>query len=161
MRKFGRNTNQRKALFRSLAVSLILHEKIETTQAKAKAVRPILEKLITKAKKADIHSRRQVAGSLGNPNAVAKMFDLVGPKFKTRPGGYLRITKLNPRFGDRAKMAKIEFVEEVSAPNKVKKTEEVVEAKKETKTTKVKKTTPAKAQVSKDGTKKERKTSKK
>jgi large subunit ribosomal protein L17 len=131
MRKFDRGTNQRKALFKSLANSLILHEKIVTTEPKAKEMRPIVEKLITKAKKGDIHSRRMINASLGNPNAVAKMFDLVGPAFKDRNGGYLRITKLSRRSGDSASMAKVEFVEEVSSAKKVK----AVEIKeKETKT---------------------------
>lgn len=160
-RKFDRGTNQRKALFKGLANSLILHEKIETTQAKAKAIRPILEKLITKAKVGDIHSRRQVAASLGNPNAVLKMFDLIGPKFKNRLGGYLRITKTRSRAGDAAKMAMIEFVEEISVP--IKKKEEAAKIQKveiETKPKTVKKTARAAKVKVKDGDKKESATTK-
>ncbi len=123
--KFSRTTNQRKALFRGLANSLILHETIVTTEPKAKALRPILEKLITKAKAGSIFDRRQVEGALGNPNAVKKMFDLVGPKFKDRPGGYLRITKLGTRAGDAANLAKLEFVEEISAIVKTKEVKEL------------------------------------
>jgi len=160
-RKFSRGTNQRKALFRGLANSLILYEKIVTTEPKAKAIRPIVEKLITKAKVGGIHERRQVEALLGNPNSTKKMFDLVGPKFKTRAGGYLRITKMGPRAGDAANLAKIEFVEEISIlPPKV---EAIVEgvAKKEVKASKeVKKKTSGTRKVEKkDG--KERKTDKK
>lgn len=156
-RKFDRGTNQRKALFKSLANSLILHEKIETTEAKAKAVRPIIEKLITKAKKGDLFARRSVAASLGNPNATAKMFDLIGPRFKDRSGGYLRITKVGNRAGDAAKMANIEFVVEIIEKKaKVEKTKPVeVEIKEEK--PKAAKTTK---KVSKDGNKKETKSKK-
>lgn len=162
MRKFDRGTNQRKALFRSLANSLILHEKIVTTEPKAKEIRPIVEKLITKAKKGDIHSRRMVNATLANPNAVAKMFDLVGPRFKERSGGYLRITRLAPRAGDSASMAKIEFVEDlVSAKSektlvKEEKIKEVEVAKPKTKAIK----RPAKKEKENEKESKSRKTSK-
>ena len=147
--KLGRNTNQRKALFRSLANSVILYEKIVTTEPKAKAVRPILEKLISKAKQGDIFSRRQVEASLANPNATRKMFDLLGPQFKDRSGGYLRITKLTSRAGDQAPMAKLEFVEEIKVPTqKIKaesaKTEKVETERKEKPKAKLEKKTKEK-----------------
>jgi len=92
-RKFGRNRNQKKALLNSLALNLIVREKIKTTEAKAKELRPFIEKLITKAKKNDVSTRRYV------------------PKYKDKKGGYTRILKLGARKSDGAKMAQIEFLE--------------------------------------------------
>lgn len=110
-RKFGRNTDQRKALFRNLAVSLILHERMTTTEAKAKTVRPIVEKLVTRAREDTPHNRRIVMAKLGgNQVATAKLFDVLGPRFEGQPGGYTRIYKLGNRSGDAAPMALIEFV---------------------------------------------------
>ncbi|MCL5411993.1 MAG: 50S ribosomal protein L17 [Patescibacteria group bacterium] len=123
-KKLNRDTNHRKALLRNLANSLILSEKIETTEAKAKAVRPVVEKLITKAKQDDLHNRRQIAAVLPTEVAIRKMMDLIGPKFKERPGGYTRITKLGPRVGDAAPMVRLEFVENVSAVAEPQKTKE-------------------------------------
>ena len=137
-KKLNRNTKQRKALFKGLANSVIIYEKVETTEAKAKAVKPFIEKLVTKSKENSVNSRRELNARLGMTNAVDKLLEVVGPTFKDRPGGYLRITKLNPRAGDSAKMAVIEFVEEVSAPKKVKtkqqKTEKTEQPKSKTKT---------------------------
>jgi large subunit ribosomal protein L17 len=156
-RKFGRATNQRKALFKGLANSLILHEKIVTTEPKAKAVRPILERLITKAKVGGIHERREVEQVLGNPNSVRKMFDLVGPAFRDRAGGYLRITKMGNRVGDSARLAKIEFVAEIKAIEPKKETAAAPKEEKKTTKKEAPKTRASKAKA--DG--KESKTSKK
>jgi len=113
-RKFSRDTNARKALFKNLANALILNERITTTQARAKTLRPFIEKLVTKAKDDNLTSRRLLIGKLGLQNSVNKMLDVIGPVFKERAGGYTRIIKLPPRSGDRAEVAIIEFVENVS-----------------------------------------------
>jgi large subunit ribosomal protein L17 len=102
---------------------MVIHEKIETTEAKAKAVRGTVERLVTKAKGGSLHARRQIAAFLPTEIAVRKMMDLIGPKFKERPGGYTRLTKLGPRLGDAAPMVRLEFVEDVSqvkSPEKAK-----------------------------------------
>lgn len=114
-RKLGRTKNQRTALFRNLANQLILHEKIVTTEAKAKAVKPIVEKLITKAKVNTLHNRRLLLKKLVSENTVRKMLEVIGPKFKDRRGGYTRIVRLGNRTNDAAPMAAILFVEEVSS----------------------------------------------
>lgn len=101
---------QRKALLRSLATSLILYEKIKTTQAKAKVLRPFVEKLITKGKRNDLFARRSLKKVLYKDNAVKKVLEVISPRYKERRGGYLRIIKLGSRTGDAAKMAIIEFV---------------------------------------------------
>jgi large subunit ribosomal protein L17 len=109
-RKFGRNTNQRKALFRNLAVSLILNERITTTEAKAKTIRPVVEKLVTMARNDSEHHRRLVMARLADERATAKLFDIIGPRFDGQPGGYTRIYKIGVRRGDAAPVALIEFV---------------------------------------------------
>lgn len=109
-RKFGRNTSQRKALFRNLAISLILHERITTTEAKAKSIRPVVEKLVTMARDDSQHHRRLIMSRLSDERATAKLFDVIGPRFDGQAGGYTRIYKLGPRRGDAAPMALIEFV---------------------------------------------------
>ncbi len=114
-KKLGRNKNQRTALFRTLANQLILHEKIVTTEAKAKAVKPIVEKLVTKAKVNTVHSRRLLLKKLVSENTVRKMLDIIGPKFKDRKGGYTKIVKLGNRVNDQAPMVALFFVEEVSS----------------------------------------------
>jgi large subunit ribosomal protein L17 len=108
---FGRKTNERRALLRSLICSLIRDEKIITTEAKAKALRPLVEELVTKAKKDNLASRRIVDSKLGrNPKISKKLFEEIMPQYKDRNGGYTRITKLPLRSGDAAKMVQIEFV---------------------------------------------------
>ena len=99
-RKFGRNTNQRKALLRNLAVSLILNERITTTDAKAKTIRPVVEKLVTMARDDSEHHRRLVMARLADERATAKLFDIIGPRFDGQPGGYTRIYKIGTRRGD-------------------------------------------------------------
>ena len=110
IRKFGRKHNERKALMRSLARSLILEERITTTEAKAKSLRPYVERLITKGKKNDLAARRILAARLGSPEAAKKVMEVVSPRYSERPGGYTRITKLGARTGDASPMAIIEFV---------------------------------------------------
>ncbi|MBO8126494.1 MAG: 50S ribosomal protein L17 [Firmicutes bacterium] len=109
-KKLGRDSAQREALFRSLTSSLIKHEKIETTEAKAKALRPFIDKMITLAKNGDLHSRRQAAAFLNDPEAVKKLFDSLGPRYADRQGGYTRITRLGTRRGDATVTAVIELV---------------------------------------------------
>jgi large subunit ribosomal protein L17 len=94
----------------NLVASLIAAEGITTTEAKAKAMRPIAEKMITKAKKGGLHNHRQVVKFLGDREMATKLFDEIGPRYTERPGGYTRIMKLGPRSGDNAPMARIELV---------------------------------------------------
>ncbi len=111
VRKFGRTKSQREALLKGLVLSLIAHGRIETTEAKAKEVRPLIEKFITKANVGTLASRRLVISRLYNLTAEAgKLIDIIAPKYKGRAGGYTRITKLPRRLGDASKMAIIEFV---------------------------------------------------
>ena len=109
-RKFGRNSATRKALFKDLSISLIEHEAIKTTLPKAKELRGFLEPLITLAKTDSLSNRRLAFSKIRNKSAVGKLFSVLGPRFKERPGGYLRIIKMMPRAGDAAPMAFIELV---------------------------------------------------
>lgn len=111
-RKFGRERDQRNALIKSLAESLILHESIETTVDKAKELRPYVEKLVTKAKKGGLHNRRQLIQSLQTIEAAHKLMDAIAPKI-ARESGYLRIVKTTNRRGDNAQMARISFVDDL------------------------------------------------
>ena len=110
IRSFGRPTNQRKALMRSLARALIKSEKIKTTEMKAKELRPYVERLITYGKKGTLSDRRRLSALVGK-DASLKVFTELAPRFEKRSGGYTRITKLSPRKGDASPMAFIEFVE--------------------------------------------------
>lgn len=112
-RKFNRERDQREALIKGLAESLIQHESIETTLPKAKELRPYVEQLITKAKKGDLHNRRQVISSLQTVATAHKLVDEIAPKLKTRDGGYLRIQRTTLRRGDLAEMARISFVDDL------------------------------------------------
>ena len=109
-RHLGRNAAQRRALFRNLVRELYLHERIITTEAKARSIRSDAERLITKAKKGGLHNHRQVVSYLNDKEIAAKLFDDVGPRYADRNGGYTRILKLGPRQGDNAPMARIELV---------------------------------------------------
>ena len=111
-KKLNRNAAQRKALYRGLIVSLVEHGQIRTTLAKAKAARPQIEKLITIARKGDLAARRRLLKLVPDKETVKKMIDELGPRFKNRPGGYLRIVKLGPRSSDQTEMARFEWVEE-------------------------------------------------
>lgn len=115
-RKFGRERDQRSALLRSLAESLILREKIETTLHKAKEVAPYVEKLITKAKKADLHSKRQVFSALQTREAATKLIDNLAPKMSSRNSGHLSIQRSRVRRGDNAQLATISFIVDEAAP---------------------------------------------
>lgn len=111
VKKFGRVRKQRTALLRGLARSLVMHERIETTLSKAKAVRPFVERLVTKSKVDSVSSRRFIASQMGEDSRVAtRLVKTIGPKYKERPGGYTRIIKLGRRGSDSAEMAIIEFV---------------------------------------------------
>ncbi|MEK7586189.1 MAG: 50S ribosomal protein L17 [Patescibacteria group bacterium] len=111
VRKFGRSKSQRESLLKGLMLALIAHGRIETTEAKAKELRPTIEKMITKANVGTLASRRLVISRLYNLNSEAsKLIDTIAPKYKDRAGGYTRITKLPRRAGDASKMAVIEFV---------------------------------------------------
>jgi large subunit ribosomal protein L17 len=105
----GSPTNQRKILA-NLTAQLIEHERVTTTHAKAREVRPYAEKIITKAKRGDLHARRLVLAKIENNDVVTKLFDEVGPRYADRDGGYTRITKLGQRRGDGSEMAMIELV---------------------------------------------------
>lgn len=114
--KLGRTTSHRIAMTRNMASSLIEHERIVTTLPKAKALRPFVEKLVTMAKEPTLHRRRLAFSRLRDKDAAAKLFEVLGPRFKDRPGGYTRILKLSkPRLGDNGKRAIIEFVERTEA----------------------------------------------
>jgi large subunit ribosomal protein L17 len=110
-RQLRRTSEQRLALLRNLATSLIEHGAIETTEAKAKELRPFVEKLISKAKTGTLHSRRLAVRHIHKRGAADKMFQEIGPKFSTRTGGYTRILRTGHRKGDGAEMARIELVE--------------------------------------------------
>ncbi|MCD4760944.1 50S ribosomal protein L17 [bacterium] len=105
-----RKAAPRKAMLENLATSLVLYEKIVTTEAKAKAVRPLVEKLITRGKVKSVHNKQLLGKVLPDKKAVQKVLDVLGPKYKDRKGGYTRIIKIGPRKGDGALMAQIELV---------------------------------------------------
>ncbi len=111
-KKLGRTASHRVAMTRNMAVSLIEHERIITTVQKAKHLKPFIEKLVTLSKDSSLHHRRLAFARLRDEAAVAKLFEILGPRFKERPGGYCRILKLaKPRLGDNGQRALIEFVE--------------------------------------------------
>jgi large subunit ribosomal protein L17 len=109
-RRFGGSAAHQRLMMANLVASLVAAEGIVTTEARAKAMRPIAEKMITKARKGGLHNFRQVLSYLGDVEMTTKLFDEVGPRYTTRPGGYTRILKLGPRQGDNAPMARIELV---------------------------------------------------
>jgi len=109
-RRFGGDAAHQRLMMANLVASLIAAEGIVTTEAKAKALRPIAEKMITKAKKGGMHRYRQVIGYIGDETMAHKLFEEIGPRYADRPGGYTRILKLGPRHGDNAPMARIELV---------------------------------------------------
>jgi len=114
-RKLGRERDQRRALIKGLADSLVKYESIETTLPKAKEVVPYLEKLITKAKKGDLHHRRQVISGLQTIASAHKLVDEIAPKLSARASGHLRITKTGQRRGDQAQLARVSFVDDLKA----------------------------------------------
>ncbi len=110
-RKLGRTTSHRLAMFANMSASLIKHEQIVTTLPKAKELRPIVEKLITLGKRGDLHARRQAISQVRDIEQVGKLFAVLGPRYKDRNGGYIRVLKAGYRHGDNAPMAVIEFVD--------------------------------------------------
>lgn len=111
-RQLSRTSEHRRALMRNMATSLMLHGGIETTVAKAKELRPYAEKLITLARRGDLHARRLVAQKIRERDALSRLFTEIGPRFAARPGGYTRILRLGHRAGDGAEMARIELLPE-------------------------------------------------
>ena len=120
-RRLGRTTSHREAMFRNLVTSFLNHEKITTTDAKAKEIRSVAEKMITLGKRGDLHSLRQAASYIREKSVVTKLFSTIAPRYKDRPGGYTRIIKLGIRQGDAAAVSLIELVEEGMKPQKVRK----------------------------------------
>ena len=110
-RRFNRTTEHRKAMFANMAAALIKHEQIVTTLPKAKDLRPIVEKLITLGKRGDLHARRQAIAQMRDLAMVKKLFEVLGPRYKDRHGGYTRVLKAGFRYGDNAPVAVIEFVD--------------------------------------------------
>lgn len=110
-RELSRSPSHKKATLRNMATSLFRHERIRTTQAKAKELRPYAEKLITRAKEDTVHARRQVGRKIADREVLGKLFEELGPRFADRPGGYTRILKLGSRKSDSAEMALIELVD--------------------------------------------------
>ena len=118
-RRLGRTTSHREAMFRNLVTSFLNHEKITTTDAKAKEIRSVAEKMITLGKRGDLHSLRQAASYIREKSVVTKLFTTIAPRYMDRPGGYTRIVKLGIRQGDAAPISVIELVEEEMKPKKV------------------------------------------
>ena len=112
-RKLGRTSSHRTAMFANMTAALIKHEQIKTTLPKAKELRPVVEKLVTLSRRGgtDLHARRQALAQVRDAVQVRKLFDVLGPRYADRPGGYIRILKAGFRFGDNAEMAFIEFVD--------------------------------------------------
>ncbi len=110
-RRFNRTSEHRKAMFANMSSALIKHEQIITTLPKAKDLRPFVEKLITLAKRGDLHARRQALSKVRDEVMVRKLFDVLGPRYTERPGGYIRVLKAGFRYGDNAPLAVIEFVD--------------------------------------------------
>src|ERR1700721_1829533 len=134
-RKFNRRSDHRKSMLANLASSLIKHEQITTTLPKAKDLRPIVEKLVTLGKRGDLHARRKAIAEIRDIPMVKKLFEVIGPRYKERHGGYLRIMKAGFRYGDNAPVAVIEFVDrdveakgQDSGPVQEKKAEETAAA---------------------------------
>jgi len=113
-RRLGRTTSHRVAMFRNMVTSLLNHERIITTDAKAKEIRSVAEKMITLGKRGDLHAHRQAASYIREKSVVTKLFSTIAPRYKDRQGGYTRIIKLGQRLGDTASMSVIELVEEAA-----------------------------------------------
>jgi large subunit ribosomal protein L17 len=111
LKKLNRTASHRTAMFANMAAALIKHEQIVTTLPKAKALRPVVEKLVTLAKRGDLHARRLAASRIRDEDMTKKLFDTLGPRYKTRAGGYIRVLKAGYRHGDNAPVAVIEFVD--------------------------------------------------
>ena len=133
-KKLSRNTNQRKALFRSLISALVTHHQIKTTHTKAKTIQPLVDKLITKAKKGTLSHRRQVLASLANNKTIThKLFDVIAPQVQKRTSGFTKVIRLGRRKGDDTQMAKIQFVDDIKSTFTIKPAKKDVKASKSTK----------------------------
>lgn len=110
-RKLNRTSEHRRALFRNLVTSLLLHERVQTTDAKAKEIRRWVDRMVTLGKRGTLHARRQALAFVRSRDVVKKLFDEIGPRFRDRPGGYTRITKVGVRLGDAAPLSVIELTE--------------------------------------------------
>jgi large subunit ribosomal protein L17 len=148
-RKLSRNTSHRRALLDNLVRSVILSESIRTTTAKAKEARRVVEKIITKAREGTLAARRNVHRTVRDQAALAKLFETIAPRFKTRPGGYTRIVHVQNRLGDNAPMAILELVEKTAAEEKPAEPEKKADKKSEKKGAEEKK--PAKVKAAKGG----------
>lgn len=115
-RRLGRNSSHRAAMMRNMVTSLIAHERITTTDSRAKELRKLAERMITLGKRGDLHARRQAMQVIRDRQVVGKLFEMVAPRYKDRPGGYTRIIKLGSRAGDNASQSIIELVEEEFTP---------------------------------------------
>lgn len=109
-KKFGRKKGPREAMLRNLATSVVLYEKVQTTETKAKAIKPIVEKYVTASRDNSLHTRRKLLQYFYDEKAVQKLLEDLGPRYKERPGGYMRIIKKGPRQGDAATVVSLEFV---------------------------------------------------
>ncbi len=109
-RRFDMATDQRIAMFRSLVTQVLKHDSIQTTEARAKEVKPLVEKMVTLGKRGTLHARRQALAYIYEPDVVERLFDEIAPRYTTRPGGYTRVLKVGPRKGDGAMMAQLELV---------------------------------------------------
>lgn len=128
--RLGRNRSHRKALYRSMVTALFKFERIKTTKPKAKEIRRVAERMITRAREDSLHNRRLVARSISDKGILAKLFTDIAPRFESRPGGYTRILKLGRRYGDASEMVLLELVERKErAPRRKKKQEAKQEAK--------------------------------
>ncbi|HEX9614894.1 MAG TPA: 50S ribosomal protein L17 [Bacteroidota bacterium] len=119
-RRLGRNSSHRSAMLRNMVTSLLDHEKITTTDARAKEVRKLAERMISLGKRGDLHARRQALQVIRDRTVVGKLFEMIGPRYADRPGGYTRIIKMGNRAGDNASLSIIELVEEEFTPRPVK-----------------------------------------
>ena len=109
-KRLGKSPSHQRKILSNLAASLIMEERVTTTSAKAKMLRPYVEKIVTKARRGDLHARRNVLAKIQDTEVVTKLFDDIGPRYEDRPGGYTRIIKVGPRRGDGTEMSLIEFV---------------------------------------------------
>jgi len=131
-KKLGRNRSHRIALYKAMATALFRYERIRTTQVKAKEMRRVVERLISRAKQDTVHNRRLIARSIADKAVLAKLFTDIAPRFASRPGGYTRILKLGPRYGDASEMVLWELVERKERAPRRKKKEEAKQEVKET-----------------------------
>ncbi len=127
--RLGRNRSHRLALYKAMVTALFRYERIRTTQVKAKEIRRVAERMITRARQDSVANRRLIARSIGDKAVLAKLFKDIGPRFASRPGGYTRILKLGPRYGDASDMVLLELVERKERPRRKKKEEAKPEAK--------------------------------